>query len=183
MVKRCRGFTLVEILVVMVIVGLMAGMAVLALGGDPRQQVKQEAQRIRSVLQLAADEALMSGQEYGIKLAEQEYQVVRFDDHQQRWIKAEQEAFAAYQLSDEISLSLQSEGSQVDLAALNKSVEELELEKRNPQQDQLKPSLLLLSSGETTPFSLQLTSADNEHHIQLVGDGLGNIRIGYPHDD
>jgi len=178
-VKPCRGFTLVEILVVMVIVGLMAGMAVLAIGGDPHQQLKQEAQRIRSVLQLAADEALIQGQEYGLKLASEGYQMVQFNEELAQWTEATQEAFAAYQLPNDITLSLQSEGSKIDLTTLNKSEEE----KQNKKQQELKPALLLLSSGEMTPFTLQLHSADAEHQIQLSSDGLGNIRLGGQRDN
>jgi len=173
-VKTARGFTLVEILVVMVIVGLMAGMAVLAIGGDPHQQLKQEAQRIRLVLQLAADEALLQGQEYGLKLAREGYQVVQFDDEKEEWATATLEAFDAYQLPNDITLSLQSEGSTVDLTILNKNEEE-----QNPQEEsELKPALLLLSSGEMTPFTLQLHSANADYKMQLSGDGLGEIRLG-----
>jgi len=181
-VKSCRGFTLVEILVVMVIVGLMAGMAVLAIGGDPHQQLKQEAQRIRSVLQLAADEALLQGQEYGLKLAPDGYQVVLFDEEQEQWTETTQQAFSAYQFPNDITLSLQSEGSKIDLTILNKT-EEATQNQKPAEESALKPALLLLSSGEMTPFTLQLHSADTEQQMQLSGDGLGDIRLGGQHDD
>jgi general secretion pathway protein H len=175
-VKPCRGFTLVEILIVMIIVGVMASMAVLAIGGDPHQQLKQEAQRIRLVLQLAADEALLQGQEYGLKLARESYQVVQFDDEKEEWAEAPLEAFDAYQLPNDITLSLQSEGSTVDLTILNKNEEEQN--QKSQEENELKPALLLLSSGEMTPFTLQLNSANADYKMQLSGDGLGEIRLG-----
>jgi len=179
-VKPCRGFTLVEILIVMIIVGVMASMAVLAIGGDPHQQLKQEAQRIRLVLQLAADEALLQGQEYGLKLTREGYQVLQFDEEKEEWTAAELEAFAAYQLPNDITLSLQSEGSTVDLTILNKN--EQQQDQKPQEESALKPALLLLSSGEMTPFTLQLHSADSERHMQLAGDGLGDISLGRQHD-
>lgn len=56
---RCAGFTLLELLVVLVIVGIMLGAVALnAVPGD-RQLVQREAQRIALLLQLARDEAIV----------------------------------------------------------------------------------------------------------------------------
>lgn len=173
--KPARGFTLVEILIVIIIVGVMASMAVLAIGGDPHQLLKREAQRLRLVLQLGADEALLQGREYGLKLTREGYQVVQFNEDKGEWSTATLEAFAAYQLPNNMTLSLQSEGSSVDLTLLNKNEQQ---DQKPRDENTLKPALLLLSSGEMTPFTLQLQSADAEYKMQLSGDGLGDIRLG-----
>lgn len=55
--------TLVEMLVVLVIVGVSAGMVVLAIGGGPSDVAAQtEANRFADRLRLAADEALITSQ-------------------------------------------------------------------------------------------------------------------------
>jgi len=58
-VARTRGFTLVELLVVMVIIGLTLGMATLNAIPSPRQDLEKEAQRLALLLQLARDEAIV----------------------------------------------------------------------------------------------------------------------------
>ena len=43
-----RGFTLIEIMVVMVLIGILASFAVLSIGGGPRDRLLEEGQRLTS---------------------------------------------------------------------------------------------------------------------------------------
>ena len=54
-----RGFTLLELLVVMVIAGITLGLVSLNALPSERQVLEQEAQRISLLLQLARDEAIL----------------------------------------------------------------------------------------------------------------------------
>jgi len=56
-----RGFTLIELLVVMVLIGVIAGLATLAIGDGADRELRQEAQRLAGVLDLAHDELLITG--------------------------------------------------------------------------------------------------------------------------
>jgi general secretion pathway protein H len=59
--RRCagpsRGFTLLELLVVMVLAGILLSIVTVSVTPDPRQQLAREAQRIGQLMALAADEA------------------------------------------------------------------------------------------------------------------------------
>jgi general secretion pathway protein H len=57
--RKVSGFTLVELMVVMVIIGLTLGLATLNAIPSPRQDLQQEAQRLALLLQLARDEAIV----------------------------------------------------------------------------------------------------------------------------
>jgi len=60
-IKR-HGFTLLELLVVLVIVGMMLGAVVLNVNPGQRQLMHNEAQRIAQLMQLARDEAIVRNQ-------------------------------------------------------------------------------------------------------------------------
>lgn len=56
---RVRGFTLLELLIVMVIAGITLGMVSFNAMPDDRQALQNEAQRIALLMQLARDEAIV----------------------------------------------------------------------------------------------------------------------------
>ena len=57
--RRARGFTLIEIMVVMVIIGITLGMVSFNAMPSERQNLQNEAKRIALLLQLARDEAIV----------------------------------------------------------------------------------------------------------------------------
>lgn len=57
--RRAAGFTLVEIMVVMVIIGITLGLVSLNAIPSPQQHLQAEAKRIALLLQLARDEAIV----------------------------------------------------------------------------------------------------------------------------
>jgi general secretion pathway protein H len=53
----CGGFTLIEMLVVIVLAGILISVVSISVTPDPRQKLMREAQRIGQLMTLAADEA------------------------------------------------------------------------------------------------------------------------------
>ena len=70
--RAARGFTLVELLVVLALVALLTGLAVLSAGttGSP---VTREARRLAASLQLAADESRLQGRVLGLRFGNDGY--------------------------------------------------------------------------------------------------------------
>src|SRR5215470_5144944 len=55
--RMARGFTLLELLVVMVLAGILLMIVTVSVTPDPRQQLAREGQRIGQLMALAADES------------------------------------------------------------------------------------------------------------------------------
>lgn len=75
-----RGFTLIEIMVVVVIIGIMAAMVTLnVVNDDPSRKLMSEAKRFVAVVSHASDEASFMQQELGIVSTEDGYKFVRYE--------------------------------------------------------------------------------------------------------
>lgn len=77
------GFTLLELLVVMVIAGILLGMVSFKAMPDDRQILQQDAQRIAILLQLARDEAIVRNRPIAFEASSDSYRFLIRD--QQKW--------------------------------------------------------------------------------------------------
>ena len=75
-----RGFTLLELLVVLVILGILLGVVSLNVAPSEGQSMRNEAQRIALLLQLARDEAIMRNRQVAFELAPDAYRFLVRDD-------------------------------------------------------------------------------------------------------
>lgn len=162
-----RGFTLIELLVVLVILGSLIGLATLSVGiAGPGRELHNEAERLAGLIGVLAEEAVLDNQEYGLLLSREAYQVLRYDSAKQRWHEL---SAKPHKLPGWAELSIELEG-----AALQLSLPEDE----EPGKGALTPQLLLLSSGEISPFRLRLAERRADGlRLQLVSDGFQLPRV------
>jgi general secretion pathway protein H len=78
---RQRGFTLLELLVVLVIVGIMLGFVTLNALPSGRQALQNEAQRIALLLQLARDEAIVRNRPIAFDVDQYRYRFWILDEN------------------------------------------------------------------------------------------------------
>jgi general secretion pathway protein H len=78
---RHAGFTLLELLVVLVIAGLLLGMVALNAMPGERQALQNDAQRIALLLQLARDEAIVRNRPIAFEAGAQRYRFLEREDN------------------------------------------------------------------------------------------------------
>lgn len=64
--RRARGFTLVELLVVILLIGLLTSVAVLSVGNNSYQKLQIEAKRFANTTELTSQEAALRNQQWGV---------------------------------------------------------------------------------------------------------------------
>lgn len=85
--KLSGGFTLLELLVVMVIAGIMLGMVSFNAMPDERQVLQHDAQRIALLLQLARDEAIVRNRTIAFEAEADRYRFLLRDENDWQILK------------------------------------------------------------------------------------------------
>ncbi len=143
---KTKGFTLLELLVVLVIIGIVTSLAVLRMGNPLADQITEEAARITRLIELAKEEAILENKEYGLAFSHQGYRFFVLDEETGQWQPLETDRFLRpRQWPETLEAELELEEQPVLL-------EEKPLE---------KPQVFIFSSGEMTPFTLHLKQLDD----------------------
>ena len=163
----CRGFTLLELLVVILIIGIIVSFASLSVGQHASRILQDEAERIHSLLRLAGEESVLQGRELALQFNPEGYLFVTLDGAD--WVPVDEDRlFRERELPPDLEISLTLEGVEVD-----------------PHDSENPPRIFVLSSGEMTPFVLELGNLEGEVYT-LQGEFTGKLtlaRTGEADDD
>ena len=172
---RMRGFTLLELLVVVVLIAILTAAAIstinfVARDADPHT----EARRIAALASLAAEEAVLTGREYGLRLDDDEITFLLFDELTGQWQRlTEDKIFHSRPVPDALDFDLVIEGQGIVLGTEATSA-------RQDDEDEAPdpPQIMFLSSGEITPFTLTVSTQEIDGETWAVeGDLLGRMEI------
>ncbi len=187
-VRQSRGFTLIEILVVVTVIAIIVSLAMLNLSilRDDRE-IRREARRVAALVQVAQDEALLQGREYGIEFLQTAYRFVEFDPYELRWMEMLDDAqYRTRTLPEgmEFELLLEDQVVILNLDAIDLSTDEDDDENSPVSRDQtpgrtdgFQPHVLLYSSGDMTPFELRVVDRANDFEVALTADPTGTIEL------
>jgi len=160
-----KGFTLIELMVVIVIVAILFTYTTLAIRGNaPEDAIKEEARRLERLTELALEESVLRGEEYGIEFFIDGYRFLRFTG--EKWEALTQDSILRHRdLPENMELEAHLEDSPLvialssDLLSDDKvkldEVEDAEVEEEPTEK--IYPHIYLLSSGEIAPdFDVRL---------------------------
>jgi general secretion pathway protein H len=166
---RSKGFTLVEILVVVVIIAVVISLTVLSVSSTGRDsQIDEESRRIEGLVGLLHERALLEGRDFGLRIEPTAYEFVVYDTRMDRWKPFDQEhEFRKRNLPKGVSFQLMLDSQVVVIKAVD----------TNLASDQAPPApqVAIAASGEGTPFRLTLFRDATGAHASIDGDALGKV--------
>jgi general secretion pathway protein H len=174
------GFTLLELLVVLVIIGIVSSFAVLSTGLTGRNKpLDKESQRLLALMQMASEESVQKTVELGLTVSNDGYHFQRYDYDQNTWQPLEDDLFRERSLPDDLTLDLVLEGRPIVLDDPSMTDSDTESDK-DKKKKPTPPQILFLSSGEVSPFTLTLREHPGtaESVIKSVGDGSFTLGDG-----
>lgn len=164
--RRVRGFTLLEVLVVILLIGIIATFAVMSIGDrSTADRLEREASRLQQVIRLAAEEAQIKGVEMGLERTETGYRFLVNTPAAAGWTPMDDVGpFRGQAFEAPFEFELRAEGRVVPPPEPDAEADPV-------------PAVLMLSSGEMTPFEVRLGARGLDHSYLVRGGPLGGLEM------
>lgn len=156
---KSTGFTLLEVMLVLLLIGLLATTVVLNFSGESRaERLDKQSIRFQQLFQFVAETAQLKQQEWGFYTKGERYGFLYYDNKNQKWLAADEpKSLSQYQLPEDISVQLDLDGFAAVEDNLLRDLE-WQIDDDNQEDDQqatpVLPQVFILSSGEISPFKL-----------------------------
>ncbi len=160
---RQGGFTLWELLMVVAIVAITVSMVQLAPGlSDETRELKRTGKELGKLFRLLNQEAVFESRNYAIMVQENDFVVLEYAEG--KWQPSPQTFFKKVRMSENQRSELVIENQVIDIS----------------RKDEPEPHILILSSGEMTPFEWRIRDDLTNSGILLQGNLLGGVLMTGP---
>jgi general secretion pathway protein H len=168
---RSRGFTLVEILVVVVIMAVVISLAVLSIGVTGRDsQLDEESRRIEGLVDLLHERAVLEGRDFGLRIEPTAYEFVVYEPARDRWLTlTDEHEFRHRDLPKGVIFQLELDSQIVVLKPIERNLASAEAPPT--------PQVAIAASGEGTPFRLTLVRDATQARASVDGNAFGKTTI------
>ncbi|MGL5391640.1 MAG: type II secretion system minor pseudopilin GspH [Shewanella sp.] len=180
---RHAGFTLMEVMLVILLMGLTAAAVTMSIGNSgPQQTLERTAQQFIAATELVLDETVLSGHFVGIVVDKTQYQFVYYQDG--KWHPLEKDRILSEKQMDAgVTLNLVLDGlplAQEDDKDISWFEEPLIEPSAEDKKKHPEPQILLFPSGEMSAFELSFIAKTDKGQIDVlvVGDALGRLTLG-----
>ena len=160
---RSEGFTILELLVVILIIGMILTFAALSVGGGADRTVEQEAKRLTALLRLASEETIMNSKDMVMLISRTQYSFMNLSPDGRQLLPVEKEdiTFRPRELPDDVLIK----EAEIAGESVSLSVE---------QDEEDPPKIYIFSSGEMIPFVIQVGRDDGPDY-EITGDFTGRV--------
>jgi general secretion pathway protein H len=169
-----KGFTLIELAIVAFIIALMAGVAIVQIGGSRHdEELVKEAERLDALFDYVREQAELQTRDYGLLVSRTGYTFVVYDVIANQWRAAqEDDALRERKFPEGIEPGMVVEGRTI---VLDKKRDEDQ--KKKDLQD-FTPQVMVFANGDLTSF--EMTLERGTERARLYTDEQTNIKLLRP---
>ncbi len=154
---KLRGFSLIELLVVLLIISITLGFAMLSYGDfGEKRSIVTAAQEFANYVTLVKQEAILESSTLGIRIDNTGYEALRFQESK-TWQLMAHSIFHHHQLPKRVVIHL----------------------KKNRNQTQT-PAIIVNASGDMTPFEIHFGTAKAADMVTVIGQSDGAVVVTTP---
>ncbi|HEV7714379.1 MAG TPA: type II secretion system minor pseudopilin GspH [Steroidobacteraceae bacterium] len=177
--RSIRGFTLIELMVVVLIIGIMVAGIMISVGVTGRDTaLEKESDRALQLIKYAREKAELQTREFGLYLGDHDYQFLTFDPRKNIWRPVdEDESLRLRNLPAGLKLRLVVEGREIVLRAADKNAKKTKEELEKEERDRL-PHIMIFSNGDLTSFKLTLERDVPMRSVTIASNDEGVIEAG-----
>ena len=158
------GFTLIEILIVVVIIGVITAGIVLSVNITGRdRELEKESDRLLVLFNYAREQAELQTREFGVMFQDDGYEFLTYDVRRAAWRGVfEDDALGARHLPDGLGFKLSVEARPVVLT-------------RPKDSKDKTPQVMIFSNGDLTTFAATLEREGGMRSVTLTEDNQGQV--------
>ena len=158
------GFTLIEIMVVVVIIGVVAALMVLSFTVTGRdRELEKESDRLFALFTYTREQAELQTREYGVLFQDDGYEFLTYDVRRAIWRSVpDDEALVARRLPDGLGVKLTVEARPVVLT-------------RPKDARDKTPQVMIFSNGDLTSFAATLEREGGLRSVTVTQDDQGQV--------
>lgn len=154
-----NGFTLIEILIVMVIISIVSGVAALTINSNQHKQFETAAAKIANLVTLAEQEAMLRPATIGVAFTSDAFQFFVYQQDEKTkqfvWQPLSDSALKKHTLPSHTHITLKTENKNVAADG--------------------EPHIIITQSGDITPFVILIGKTGDAPYYQISGKANGEV--------
>ncbi len=154
-----KGFTLIEILIVIVIISIVSGIAALTLSRNQQKQYESLANRLAHVITLAEEEAMLRPATLGLAFKPDGFQFFEYhpktNHNKIPWHPLTDPIFGLHRIAQNTEITLFIQNKKVDLSG--------------------QPQIIISMSGDIAPFIILIGKKEQLPLYQVIGYANGTV--------